>query len=402
MIRQSRKIQFIILLTLVCLVGTMTIAYAILSTTLNITGNTEVIASSWNVHFANIQPNPMSVTPTKSPTITDSKTIDFSVVLNKPGDFYKFNVDIVNDGSINAMIDSVIKNPTLTDEQAKYIKYEIEYINGESISSKQLLKSGETKTISVLLSYRTDITSSDLPTTPTTLNLSIELNYIQADTTSTEVTTSPKKISVVNGDLNTVGSEICKGEECFYLMENDGYKVTILAKYNLYVGYHCVNISAVECTSYGEKITGKQDSTMLGWIISDATPRNGTIEFSTTNYWIDEKNKYPAYVYNSNSIIYQYVENYKTYLHQLGTKVENARLISYEEMIKLDCDPSSSDGCLSSQYDWLYSTTYWTGSAYSEDKIWSVISNGHFRDGTYSRYLTRGVRPVIEVPLTEF
>ena len=77
MIRQNRKIQFIILLTLVCLVGTMTIAYAILSTTLNITGNTEVIASSWNVHFANIQANPASVTPTKTPTITDSKTIDF-------------------------------------------------------------------------------------------------------------------------------------------------------------------------------------------------------------------------------------------------------------------------------------------------------------------------------------
>ena len=61
MLRQNRKMQFIILLVLVCLVGVMSIAYAILSTTLNITGNTEVVASNWNVHFSNISINPSSV-----------------------------------------------------------------------------------------------------------------------------------------------------------------------------------------------------------------------------------------------------------------------------------------------------------------------------------------------------
>ena len=38
---------------------------------------------------------------------------------------------LVNDGSINAMIDSVIKSLDLTSDQAKYIKYEISYENGE-------------------------------------------------------------------------------------------------------------------------------------------------------------------------------------------------------------------------------------------------------------------------------
>ena len=46
----------------------------------------------------------------------------------------------------------------------------------------------------------------------------------------TEINVKPK---IVSGDLNTVGSEICIGEECFYLMYNDGYNVTMFAKHNL-------------------------------------------------------------------------------------------------------------------------------------------------------------------------
>ena len=61
MTRQNRKLQLFILLTLVCLVGTMSIAYAILSTTLNINGTAQVQDASWNVHFDNVQVNPYSV-----------------------------------------------------------------------------------------------------------------------------------------------------------------------------------------------------------------------------------------------------------------------------------------------------------------------------------------------------
>ena len=98
--RVNRKLQLIILLVLVSLVGTMSIAYAVLSTTLNINGTAQVQDASWNVHFDNVEVNPGSVTTSNTPIIIDSKTIDFSVVLNNPGEFYKFDVDIINDGSI--------------------------------------------------------------------------------------------------------------------------------------------------------------------------------------------------------------------------------------------------------------------------------------------------------------
>ena len=66
-------------------------------------------------------------------------------------------MDIVNEGTINAMIDSVVKTPELTASQAKFIKYEIQYTDGNSINNKQLLSKDETKTISVLVAYRSDV-----------------------------------------------------------------------------------------------------------------------------------------------------------------------------------------------------------------------------------------------------
>ena len=138
----DRKTLYIVLSVLLVSVLTLTVVYAALSTALNISGNAEVTAASWDIHFDNIQVNPASVTATTVPNKVDVRTINFSVTLTKPGDFYKFSVDIVNNGSIDAMIDSIVKIPELTSDQAKYIKYEIEYIDGNSINSKQLLSRG--------------------------------------------------------------------------------------------------------------------------------------------------------------------------------------------------------------------------------------------------------------------
>ena len=57
----NRKLQLIILLVLISLVGTMSVAYAVLSTTLNINGTAQVQDTAWNVHFDNVQVNPYSV-----------------------------------------------------------------------------------------------------------------------------------------------------------------------------------------------------------------------------------------------------------------------------------------------------------------------------------------------------
>ena len=132
---RDRKTLYMVLSVLVLSVFTLTMAYAALSTTLQINGNAEVSSASWDIYLDNIQLNSQSVTTT-APTITDSKTATFSTTLSKPGDFYEFTIDVVNNGSIDAMIASVTKTPELSDTQKKYLNYIVEYQNGKSISTK--------------------------------------------------------------------------------------------------------------------------------------------------------------------------------------------------------------------------------------------------------------------------
>ena len=104
-------------------VFTLSIAYASLSTVLEISGSTRVTATNWDIHLANVKVTNGSVSA-NTPQISGTSTLSFDVDLNIPGDFYEFTVDVVNDGAIDAMIDSFVITPNLTNEQAKYIKYE--------------------------------------------------------------------------------------------------------------------------------------------------------------------------------------------------------------------------------------------------------------------------------------
>ena len=388
---RDRKILYIILSIVILSVLTLTVVYAALSTTLNISGNAEVSAASWDIYLDNVILNTQSST-TQAPTIIDSKTASFSTTLTKPGDFYEFTIDVVNDGSIDAMIDSVTKTPELTDTQKKYLNYIVEYQNGESITTKQLVGKKSFVRLKVKLEFRKDITVLDLPSQSETLNLLFKVNYVQSDDSSLIVPNKGKNIlNIVSGDLNTVGSEIEILDERFYIISSDEDSITMLAKYNLYVGNECSSSVSSSCTSYGEEATGLQDSTMVGF---GPTPRKGTIAFSSTPYWGEVTRG--TYVYDSNSIVFNYVENYKSYLESYGVEIEEARLIKMEELESLGCSGSIGLGC-SSDISWIYSTSYWTASAYDSSSLWSVNTNVSFDEDPYSYECGSGIRPVIKI-----
>ena len=386
----NRKILYMLLAIALISISTLTIVYAALSVTLNITGTADISAASWDVHLDNVKLNSKSVTAT-APTITNGTTATFSTSLTTPGDFYEFTIDVVNNGSIDAMIDGVTKTPTLTTAQAKYLNYIIEYQNGESINTKQLVAKNSFVRLKVRVEYRKDITASDLPTTSETLNLAFTVNYVQSDGTGTTVKDNGKKlINVISGDGIQKSDEVCIGEECFYVIYSDETTVTMLAKYNLYVGGE-YNSS---WTAYGEEATGKQNSNMLGYVRGQSI-RKGTTKFSNTNYWSSTVSSYPAYVYDSNSTLYSYVENYKTYLSTLGVTPIEARLITYEELESLGC--SGSDNSCSEAPEWVYATTYWSGSASGTSDVWGVCSDGSFGHSRSNFGGYRGVRPVITI-----
>ena len=393
----NRKVLSLTLCIILISVFTLTIAYAALSVTLNIVGSAEISDASWNIKFSNIKVNSASVSI--SPKITNNTTLTFSANLENPGDFYKFTVDIVNDGSIDAMIDSIIKTPELTTEQKKYLRYEVKYSDGQDISTKQILKAKETKTISVLFSFRNDIPVSDLPTTSSNFNVKLQLAYYQSDNTGVNITTGSNKVKVLSGNMDTVGSEVCIDTECFYVISSDSYSVTMLAKYNLYVGNKCTSCSSSSCVAYGEEATGKQDATMIGYSETQ-TIRKGTLAFSKTNYFYNEVISLPSYVYNKKSLLYNYMENYKTYLISLGVVTIEARPIATEELENLGCIVGNKT-CTSAP-SWVCSSSYWTGTAYSSSRLYGVGSACNVDNFGYNYDYGVGVRPVITIPKTEF
>ena len=183
---KNKKFLYIILTVIVISIFTLTVVYAALSTQLTINGNADVVGSTWDVHLENPVVTSGSVSDTL-PTITNSSNATFNATLNVPGDFYEFTIDVVNDGSIDAMIDSVVKTPELTAEQSKYFNYDITYHSGESITSKQLVKSGSFVRLKVRLEYKKNLTTSDLPTANVSLSLGCTLVYSQADNNGVDV-----------------------------------------------------------------------------------------------------------------------------------------------------------------------------------------------------------------------
>ena len=204
------------------------------------------------------------------------------------------------------------------------------------------------------------------------------------------------------------------GTESFYVMTNENDEITMLSMYNLYVG----NTSTPNdggWADYGSGIplenpTNKQSKLAKGWIYGDSI-WYGVVGFSSEYYWESSVSEYPAYVYNENSNLYEYVSEYERILKE-EMKVNSAKtsLISYEQLINLGCDlekgtcgPDVGLGALENPApEWVYSTTYWVGFAYgsgfwpvSPDLIINFGWPDYFEDGML------GVRPVVTISASE-
>ena len=182
--------SFIAILVLVLVLG-ISIGYAALSTTLNINGSTTIGKSSWDVHFANCLVGTNTSGNYAQPSITDNGTkLTISKIGLSAGTEVEYYVDVVNAGTIDAMISEVI-NTSLEADTKKYLDYTVNYANGLSVAVKDQLKAGETVKMQVSVKYKTDLNASDLPTEDKPLDLSFRVTYIQADETSNAITSNP-------------------------------------------------------------------------------------------------------------------------------------------------------------------------------------------------------------------
>lgn len=147
-LRKKYIITFMLLL--------ISVGFAYLSSNLNISGLFDFAASTWDVHFDNVQMirNDLEA---DVPIIDVSKTsLTFSGEFNVPSEVYEFSVDVVNSGTIDAMLNSIVMTG-ITDENKSYIDYFVTYYDGASIGKKDLLKANHKVKLRVKLKYKYDI-----------------------------------------------------------------------------------------------------------------------------------------------------------------------------------------------------------------------------------------------------
>lgn len=206
------------------------------------------------------------------------------------------------------------------------------------------------------------------------------------------VTNSDSFVYVKSGNIHTMNSEVCLGDECFYIVNSDSESVRLFAKYNLYVG---ADWDGDKLTSYGDSATGIQHPDMRGYI-GDGVIRRGVVRFVDDEWWLNSITEYPAYVYNEKSNHYKHVENYRNYLEENGAILDDVRLISYEELVELGCDPSSGE-CTGDSSDWILYTSFWSGTAANNKatkNMWCVLGKSFIINTATN---VSGVRPLVEI-----
>lgn len=179
---KDKKVKkYIGIIALVVVLMGITIGFALLSTTLSINGVSRVEASEWNVHFDNLVPNNNSVTPDVAAYITDDDlNINYTVTLDKPGDFYEFTVDVVNEGTIDAKLNALPSISGISAEQEEYVNCTITHTDGSEILVGESINVGGSENFTVRLEFDDSITDdSQLPKTDQTLQIDIEMIYGQ-------------------------------------------------------------------------------------------------------------------------------------------------------------------------------------------------------------------------------
>lgn len=114
--------------------------------------------SKWDVHFDDIQVISNDI-DAAAPIINNEKTsINFGGTFKSPGDVFEFNVDVVNAGTIDAMLNSILKTG-ITSDNSDYINYEVKYYDSSEIKKYDFLGRNSRTRINVKVEYKYDVST---------------------------------------------------------------------------------------------------------------------------------------------------------------------------------------------------------------------------------------------------
>ena len=143
----KKSLYFCIIFFLIISVG---LGYSYINTKLSINGVTTILGNTWGIYFDNVVVSGLA-TSESVVLNNDTKSISFNANLARPGDEYKFTVDVINGGSLATEVEKVTKSGYTTTLQ-NFLEYNIECVACDSIEG-MVINPGESNTISVSVKY---------------------------------------------------------------------------------------------------------------------------------------------------------------------------------------------------------------------------------------------------------
>ena len=237
--RRKKKSNLFLLLLLVISVS---IGYALVSTTLNITGIAGINKNTWDIHWdsESVVVSNGSVSATK-PIVsgTNDDTVTFSADLELPGDFFEFTVDAVNEGTVDGEITIKSKgiynvnDEELTgDNLPSYINYTVTYAdNGLEPSIGDILEKRIDENTPTARTYKVrveiDPDTEVLPSSDTTYKFKYTVTYEQHKE-STPTGPYTVNFNPNGGTVDTTSKEVEANEKIGELpvaeKENQGFR----------------------------------------------------------------------------------------------------------------------------------------------------------------------------------
>ena len=154
-----------------------TVAYAALQAVLNINGTVTKKGGSWNIYFTNVSnPTITGKAVMAKPSLQGSTNLTFEATLEQPSDKAVFTVDVVNGGSIDASLSSVVLTG-LDAAKNNDISYTVTYVDGTPIKQYDALRKDQTRTLKVTVGYDDMVINNATSWGEVTLNLGLTLIY---------------------------------------------------------------------------------------------------------------------------------------------------------------------------------------------------------------------------------
>lgn len=159
------------------LILSISIGFAVLSSTLSIGSNITLADASFDVHFDNVEKVSSSIENDTYTYQANNTVLNFNVSLDKPGDYIDYKLYVVNAGTIDAVLDTF--NVTIPSEVQNYLNYSLTYYNGTNPTSGDLLRKGTNMPLKLHVEYKYDV-DNFIPLETSSVTVSISYKQPQS------------------------------------------------------------------------------------------------------------------------------------------------------------------------------------------------------------------------------